>query len=141
MIELLDGDLANCPHDGRPARVFADASSRAYTVRCTRCPFAVTESTEQHAADKWNERCLEVARFLAAESASDNKFAYLKHRADVRACCANPDNLAITQPQPDRHVATCRKCNTRHTKMKCEPMSFGVNLGEGVQGVKSGRGV
>jgi hypothetical protein len=125
VIELLfpkDG-LAPCPHDGRPARLFRDEHQRV-TVGCTRCTLALSAFSEAVAKEKWNHHAEEVRKFLAAESACDNRFAYLKHRGDVRNCCKNPDNLEIVKLRPDLMVATCRKCETKHRKLKCEPLSF-----------------
>lgn len=128
MIELLFGAaLEPCPHDGRPAQTVRDAHDR-FTVKCPRCSFAVSDFEEKRAGEKWNERVTQTRKFLAAESAADNKFAYLRHRADVRKCCANPDNLVVAQERADLLVATCGKCGARHRKLRCAPGAFSLAL-------------
>lgn len=52
---------------------------------------------------------------------TEHPFAYLKHRADVLKCCANPKNLVVQRIQPDVLRAVCLRCNRGHRKFLCEP--------------------
>ena len=48
-------------------------------------------------------------------------FWFLRHRADVLACCGNVDNLEIVDHGNRSMTATCKKCGRVHRKMTAEP--------------------
>ena len=52
---------------------------------------------------------------------TEHPFAYLKHRADVLKCCADPRNLVVQRLQPDLLRAVCTRCCRGHRKLLCEP--------------------
>lgn len=57
-------------------------------------------------------------------NAQEHPFAFLRHRADVLACCAETKNLHVTEPQKDVKLAICKVCGRKHRKLYCEPGSI-----------------
>ena len=52
---------------------------------------------------------------------NEHPFAYLKLRADVLKCCADPRNLVVQRLQSDVLRAVCTRCGRGHRKFLCEP--------------------
>lgn len=127
--------LENCAHCGREAKV-SPSFRGDWQVACTRCGDRVFENDPVKAQEKWNEAVLAKRKWLAEESACDNRFAYLKHRADVANCCKNPYNLDVARPQPDTLIARCRKCGAKHRKVRMEPGHIRLFSGAADLGVR-----
>lgn len=47
-------------------------------------------------------------------------FAFLRQRADVAACCGNPDNLFVVNERHDLQRAVCKKCQRVHRRLIAE---------------------
>ena len=55
---------------------------------------------------------------------NEHPFAYLKERADVLKCCADPKNLVVQRLRRDLLRAVCTRCGRGHRKFLCEPGSY-----------------
>jgi len=51
----------------------------------------------------------------------EHPFAYLKHRADLKKCCASERNLVVQRLRPDLLRAVCTRCGRGHRKFLVEP--------------------